>query len=66
MLMVKMTGESASLMCEIDHDMNCDEQGVLYLRCAKALYGHIEVARLFYDDLDNTIQKKMNFIPKSI
>jgi hypothetical protein len=57
-LMVKMTGELANLMCEIDHDMKCDEQGVLYLRCVKALYGHIEAARLFYDDLDNTIQKK--------
>jgi hypothetical protein len=62
MLMVKMTGELANLMCEIDHDMKCNEQGVLYLRCVKALYGHIEAARLFYDDLDNTIQKKMNFI----
>ncbi len=62
MLMVKITGELASLMCEINHDMKCNEQGVLNLKCVKALYGHIEVARLFYDDLDNMIQKKMNFI----
>jgi hypothetical protein len=44
MLMVKMTGELADLMCEINPDMRCNEQGVLYLRCIKALYGHIEAA----------------------
>ncbi len=34
---------------------------MLYLQCEKALYGHIEAARLFYDDLDHSIQHKMNF-----
>jgi hypothetical protein len=43
MLMVNMTGELASLMHKINHDMKCNEQGVLYLRCVKALYGQIEV-----------------------
>jgi hypothetical protein len=66
MLMVKMTGELADLMCEINPDMRCNEQGVLYLRCIKALYGHIEAAKLFYDDLDNNIQKKMNFVKISM
>jgi hypothetical protein len=28
------------------------------LRCKKALYGHIEAARLFYDDLDFTLQQE--------
>jgi len=31
------------------------------LKCIKALYGHIEAARLFYDDLNKTIQEKLNF-----
>jgi hypothetical protein len=31
------------------------------LKCIKALYGHIEAARLFYDDLNKNIQEKMNF-----
>jgi hypothetical protein len=37
------------------------QRGVLYLRCFKALYGHIEAARLFYDDSDHTIQKVLMF-----
>jgi len=31
------------------------------LKCIKALYGHIEAARLFYDNLNKTIQEKLNF-----
>jgi hypothetical protein len=46
-LIVKMTGELAKLMCELDPELECDEHGVLYLKCEKALYGHIEAARLF-------------------
>jgi hypothetical protein len=60
-LIVKMTGEMAQLMCEMDPTLQCDEQGILYLQCDKALYGHTEAARLFYDDLDASIQQKMNF-----
>jgi hypothetical protein len=60
-LIVKMTGELAQMMCELDSSLECDEHGVLYLRCDKALYGHIEAARLFYDDLHESITKKMNF-----
>ncbi len=60
-LMVKMTGELADLMCEMNPDLKHDDQGTLYLKCVKALYGHIEVARLFYNDLDNTIQVKIGF-----
>jgi hypothetical protein len=35
---------------------------MLYLRCVKALYGHIEAARLFYDELDNSFINKMYFV----
>jgi hypothetical protein len=60
-LMVKMTGEHAELMCEINPDLRRDDQGIIYLRSVKALYGHIEAVRLFFNDLDNTIQEKMGF-----
>ena len=40
-LMVKMTGKLAQIMCEINPEMKCNEEGVIYLRCVKALYGHI-------------------------
>jgi hypothetical protein len=45
-------------MCEIDPALKPDDNGVVYLKCIKALYGHIEAARLFYNDLNETIQKK--------
>ncbi len=32
------------MMCELDPSLQRDEQGVLYLQCDKALYGHIEAA----------------------
>jgi len=60
-LMVKTTGELATIMCKIDPSLKFKDQGALYLKFIKALYGHIEAARLFYDDLDNIIQMKMNF-----
>ncbi len=60
-LIVKMTGELAQLMCELDDSLECDEHGVLYLQCKKALYGHIEAARLFYDNLNESLTEKMNF-----
>jgi hypothetical protein len=61
-LMVKMTGEPAQIMCKINPEMRCNEQGIIYLRCVKALYGHIEAAQLlFYDDLNHTIQHKLRF-----
>ncbi len=52
-LIVKMDGELA--------DFQRDAHGVLYLKCVKALYGHIEAARLFYDDLDNSLTNKLGF-----
>lgn len=38
-----------------------DEKGILYLRFKKALHGHIEAARLFYDDLNTLLPEKSGF-----
>jgi hypothetical protein len=56
-----MEGELAELFTELNPEFKLDEDGILYLRCLKALYGHIEAARLFYDELDNSLTMKMNF-----
>ena len=61
-LVVKMDGELAAAFAELNPEFQPDEKGVLYLRCLKALYGHIEAARLFYDELNNSLKTKMNFI----
>jgi len=61
-LIIKMDGELAAAFVELNIEFQLDEYGTLYLRCDKALYGHIEAARLFYDELDNTLQIKMGFV----
>jgi hypothetical protein len=60
-LVVKMDGELAAAFAELNPEFQPDKKGVLYLRCLKALYGHIEAARLFYDELNNSLTTKMNF-----
>lgn len=65
-LIVKMDGEMANLLCRLDPKFNTGKEGVLYLKCLKALYGHIEAARLFYNELDNTLEKKMGFKKNSL
>jgi hypothetical protein len=60
-LIVKMEGELAKLFTELNPKFKLDEDGALYLRCLKALYGHIEAARLFYDELDNSLTTKIYF-----
>jgi hypothetical protein len=60
-LIVKMEGELAELMCELDLRYKMNERGLLYLECVKALYGHIKVARLFYKDLNESLIEKMGF-----
>jgi peptide methionine sulfoxide reductase MsrA len=60
-LVVKMDGELAAAFAELNPEFQPDEQEVLYLRCLKALYGHIEAARLFYDELNNSLINKMKF-----
>jgi hypothetical protein len=58
-LIVRMEGELAELMCELNPNFQMNEKGVLYLKCVKALYGHIEAARLFYNNLDETLTQKL-------
>ena len=60
-LIVKISGELSQIMCEINPTLKPDANGIVYLKCIKALYGHIEAARLFYNDLNKNIQEKMNF-----
>ncbi len=60
-LIVKMTGELSQIKCEIDSTLEPDRNGTLYLKYVKVLYGHIEAARLFYNDLNHTIQEKLSF-----
>jgi hypothetical protein len=60
-LIVRMDGELAKLMCELDPRFQMNEDGTLYLKCVKALYGHIEAARLFYDDLNRSLTEIMGF-----
>jgi hypothetical protein len=57
-----MDGELAETFVDLNPDFKLDEYGVLYLHCDKALYGHIEAARLFYDELDNSLVNQMGFI----
>ena len=59
---VKMDGELAEAFMEFNPKFKLNEDGVLYLQCVKALYGHIEAARLFYDELDNSLTEKMDFV----
>jgi hypothetical protein len=60
-LIVKMGGELAQMMCELDPELQVDENGMLYLKCVKALYGYIEAARLFYNDLNHSLANVMGF-----
>jgi hypothetical protein len=61
-LIVRMDGELAEAFTELNPELKLDKDGVLYLQCDKALYGHIEAARLFYDELDNSLTSKMGFV----
>jgi hypothetical protein len=56
-----MDRKLASIFCDLNSDFKMEEGGVLYLKCLKALYGHIEAARLFYDDVDFSFIKGMKF-----
>jgi hypothetical protein len=61
-LIVRMDDELAKAFSELNSDFRLDKDGALYLQCNKALYGHIEAARLFYDELDNSLTNKMGFV----
>jgi hypothetical protein len=60
-LFVKMDSDLAKAFTELDNTFQPDEHGVLYLKCLKALYGHIEAARLFYDELNYSLTERMQF-----
>jgi hypothetical protein len=60
-LIVEMEGELAELFVELNPEFKLNKDGVLYLKCLKALYGHIEAAILFYDELDTSLTTRMNF-----
>ncbi len=59
---VKMDGELTSIFCELNTEFKIEQGEILYLKCLKALYGHIEAARLFYDDLDYLLTEKVKFL----
>jgi hypothetical protein len=64
-LIVRMDEELAKAFSELNSEFKLDKDGALYLQCDKALYGHIEAARLFYDELDNSLTNKMGFVQNS-
>jgi hypothetical protein len=60
-LVVRMDGELAELFCEMNPKFTKKVEEELYLKCLKALYGHIEAALLFYNELDYSLTKRMGF-----
>jgi hypothetical protein len=61
-LFVHVEVELVVLLCERNTEFQLDKKGVLYLKCVKALYGHLETAKLFYDDLDASLMQRMGFV----
>jgi len=64
-LLVKMEGELAKMMNHLQPDFHIQDDGFMYLKCVEALYGHIEAARLFYDDLNKSLTERMGFVRNS-
>jgi hypothetical protein len=52
---VKIKGELAELMQELSPSFKIKNYGFMYLKCIKALYGLLEAARLYYDNLIETL-----------
>jgi len=46
----------------LNDNFKIDSSGIMYLKCVKALYGHVEATRLFYNDLNKTLVEKMGFV----
>jgi len=61
-LIVKLDRELSEVMQELSLELKIGEDRVMYLKCAKALHGHMEAARLFYCDLNTSLTMKMNFV----
>lgn len=61
-LLVKVEGELAKIMKDLQLDFYIQDDGFMYLKCVKALYRHIEAARLFYEDMNKSLTEKMGFM----
>jgi hypothetical protein len=61
-LIVKLEGYLAEMMHELCPDFVIHEDCFVYLKCVKALYGHIKAARLFCNDLNSSSTHKMGFV----
>ena len=60
-LIVKMDGELAETFCELNPMFKTNEGGTFYLKCVKALCGHIEAVRFFYNEFNYLLTQRMNF-----
>jgi hypothetical protein len=56
-----MDGDLARVFCELNPSFIRKGEETIYLRCLKALYGHIEAVRLFYNELNYSLTKRMGF-----
>jgi len=61
-LLVKMEGQLVQMMSELQPDFKIQRDGFMYLKCVKALYGHVKAARLFYDNLNRCLTEEMGFV----
>jgi hypothetical protein len=61
-LIVKMEGDLTRIYCQLNPKFAIEEKGALYLKCLKALYGHIEAARSFYNKLDYSLTERVFFM----
>ncbi len=61
-LLVKMEGQLVQMMSKLQPDFKIQSDGFMYLKCVKALYGHVKAARLFYDDMNRCLTEEMGFV----
>jgi hypothetical protein len=61
-LIVKTDGDLAEMMNKLCPEFKIHSDGLMYLKCMKALYGHVEAARLFYGDLNHSLTNTMGFV----
>jgi len=61
-LLVNREGQLVQMMSELQPDFKIQRDGFMYLKCVKALYGHVKAARLFYDDLNRCLTEEMGFV----
>jgi hypothetical protein len=61
-LLVNREGQLVQMMSELQPDFKIQRDGFMYLKCVKALYGHVKAARLFYDNLNRCLTEEMGFV----